>query len=87
MRSYPILRQLFLALNVFSQSKSEGVFTGRQLQPLQRLMITFSFTLFSISALFVAGGTPLASIIIGGLWVIGIYCFLEDQINTLDGHD
>ena len=50
-------------------------------------MITFSFTLFSISALFVAGGTPLASIIIGGLWVIGIYCFLEDQINTLDGHD
>ena len=82
MRTYPILRQLFLVLNVFSQSKSEGVLTGRQLQPIQRLMIALSFTLFLISALLVAGGTPLASIIIGGLWVIGIYCFVEDQINT-----
>ena len=82
MRTYPILRQLFLVLNVFSQSKSEGVFTGRQPQPLQRPMITFPFTLFLISALFVAGGTPLTSIIIGGLWAIGTYCFFEDQINT-----
>ena len=30
MRTYLILRQLFLVLNVFSQSKSEGVFRGRQ---------------------------------------------------------
>ena len=81
MRSYPILRQLFLALNVFSQSKSEGMFT-RAFIPLQKLMIAFPFTLFLISALFVAGGTPLVSIIVGGLWGIGIYCFFEDQVNT-----
>ena len=87
MRTYPILRQLFLVLNGFSQSKSEGVFTGRQLQHLQRPMITFPFTLFLISTLFFAGGTPLASSIIGGLWAIGVYCFFEDQINTGDGHD
>ena len=82
MRTYQILRQLFLILNVFSQSKREGVFTERTLQPIQRPMITLSLTLLLISALFVAGGTPLASIIIGGLWAIGIYCFVEDQVNT-----
>ena len=82
MRTYLILRQLFIVLNVFGQSKSESVFKGDSFMPLQRPMIVFPFTLFLISALFVAGGTPLASIIVGGLWGIGIYCFFEDQINT-----
>ena len=48
----------------------------------QRLMTAFPFTLFLISALFVAGVTPVASIIVGGLLGIGIYCFYEDQMNT-----
>ena len=55
---------------------------GDSFEPLQRLMIAFPFALFLISALFVAGGTPLASIIVGGLWGISIYCFFEDQVNT-----
>ena len=67
--------------------KAKVCLQGDNFNLFKDLMITLSFTLFLISALFVAGGTPLASIIIGGLWVIGIYCFLEDQINTLDGHD
>ena len=62
--------------------KAKVCLRGDSLISLQRLMIAFPFTLFLISALFVAGGTPLASIIVGGLWGIGIYCFFEDQINT-----
>ncbi len=50
-------------------------------------MIAFPFTLFLISALFVAGGTPLGSIIVGGLWGIGIYCFYEDQIKSREEND
>ena len=55
---------------------------GESLIHHQRLMMAFPFTLFLISALFVAGVTPLASIIVGGLLGIGIYCFFEDQMNT-----
>ena len=62
--------------------KAKVCLRGDSLIPLQRLMIAFPFTLFLISALFVAGGTPLASIIVGGLWGIGIYCFFEDQVNN-----
>ena len=62
--------------------KAKVCLGGDSLIPLQRLMIAFPFTLFLISALFVAGGTPLASIIVGGLWGIGIYCFFEDQVNN-----
>ena len=62
--------------------KAKVCLRGDSLISLQRLMIAFPFTLFLISALFVAGGTPLASIIVGGLWGIGIYCFFEDQVNN-----
>jgi hypothetical protein len=62
--------------------KAKVCLRGERFIPLQIMMIAIPFTLFLISALFVAGGTPLASIIVGGLWGIGIYCFFEDQINT-----
>ena len=44
-------------------------------------MVAFTFTLFFVSALYVAGVPAFVSIIIGGLWVIGFYCFFEDQIK------
>ena len=62
--------------------KAKVCLRGDRFIPLQSVMIAIPFTLFLISALFVAGGTPLASIIVGGLWGIGIYCFFEDQMNT-----
>ena len=44
-------------------------------------MVAFPFTMFFISALYVAGGSAFLSVLIGGLWVIGFYCFREDQIK------
>ena len=44
-------------------------------------MVAFSFTLFFVSALYVVGVPAFVSVIIGGLWVIGFYCFFEDQIK------
>jgi len=44
-------------------------------------MVAFPFTLFFVSALYVAGVPTFVSFIIGGLWVIGFYCFFEDQIK------
>ena len=44
-------------------------------------MVAFPFTLFFVSALYVAGVTAFVSVIIGALWVIGSYCFFEDQIK------
>ena len=44
-------------------------------------MVAFPFTLFFVSALYVAGVLAFMSVIIGGLWVIDFYCFFEDQIK------
>ena len=44
-------------------------------------MVAFPFTLFFVSGLYVAGVPAFVSVIIGGLWVIGYYCFFEDQIK------
>ena len=44
-------------------------------------MVAFPFTLFFVSALYVAGVPAFVSVIIGGLWVIGAYYFFEDQIK------
>ena len=44
-------------------------------------MVAFPFTLFFVSALYVAGVLAFVSVIIGGLLVIGAYCFFEDQIK------
>jgi len=44
-------------------------------------MVAFPFTMFFISALYVAGSPAFLSVLIGGLWVIGFYCFREDQIK------
>ena len=45
-------------------------------------MVAFPFTLFFVSALYVAGVLAFVSVIIGGLCVIGSYCFFEDQIKS-----
>ena len=45
-------------------------------------MVAFSFTLLFVSALYVAGVPAFVSVIIGGLLVIGSYCFFEDQIKS-----
>ena len=42
-------------------------------------MFAFPFTLFFVSALYVAGVLAYVSVIIGGLWIIGFYCFFEDE--------
>ena len=44
-------------------------------------MVAFPFTLFFVSAFYVAGVPAFVSVIIGGLWAIGSYCFFEDQIK------
>ena len=44
-------------------------------------MVAFPFTLFFDFALYVAGVPAFVSVIIDGLWVIGSYCFFEDQIK------
>ena len=44
-------------------------------------MVAFPFTLFFVSALYVAGVPAFVSVIVGGLWVKGFYFFCEDQIK------
>jgi len=50
-------------------------------------MVAFPFTLFFVSALYVAGVPAFVSVIIGGLWVIGSYYFLKIKSSPRGVHD